>query len=48
MKRLFVAAVAVVSACLVAPVALGETPKQGGSAVVTFNNDLTTLDPHFR
>jgi oligopeptide transport system substrate-binding protein len=45
MKRLFVAALAVVSACLVAPVAWGETPKQGGSAVVTFNNDLTTLDP---
>ena len=22
-----------------------ETPKQGGAAVVTFNNDLTTLDP---
>jgi peptide/nickel transport system substrate-binding protein len=45
MKRLFVAAMAVVSACLVAPVAWGQTPKQGGSAVVTFNNDLTTLDP---
>jgi oligopeptide transport system substrate-binding protein len=45
MKRLFVAAMAVVSACMVAPVAWGETPKQGGSAVVTFNNDLTTLDP---
>jgi ABC-type transport system substrate-binding protein len=45
MKRLFVAAMAVVSATMFAPVAWGETPKQGGSAVVTFNNDLTTLDP---
>ena len=27
------------------PDAGAETPKQGGAAVVTFNNDLTTLDP---
>jgi ABC-type transport system substrate-binding protein len=45
MKRLFVAAMAVVSATVFAPLASGETPKQGGAAVVTFNNDLTTLDP---
>src|SRR4026208_1095169 len=45
MKRLFVAAMAVVSAPMFAPLASGETPKQGGAAVVTFNNDLTTLDP---
>jgi oligopeptide transport system substrate-binding protein len=45
MKRLFVAAMAVVSATMFAPLASGETPKQGGAAVVTFNNDLTTLDP---
>jgi oligopeptide transport system substrate-binding protein len=45
MKRLFMAAMAVVSAAFAAPLAVGETPKQGGSAVVTFNNDLTTLDP---
>src|SRR5262245_29389910 len=45
MKRLFVAAVAVISATMAAPLASGETPKQGGAAVVTFNNDLTTLDP---
>ena len=25
--------------------ALAQTPKQGGAAIVTFNNDLTTLDP---
>ncbi|HEX2431108.1 MAG TPA: ABC transporter substrate-binding protein [Aestuariivirgaceae bacterium] len=45
MKRLFVAALAIGCAALAAPLAFGETPKQGGSAVVTFNNDLTTLDP---
>jgi oligopeptide transport system substrate-binding protein len=45
MKRLFVAAMAIVSATMFAPLASGETPKQGGAAVVTFNNDLTTLDP---
>ena len=45
MKRLFVAALAIGCAALRIPLAFGETPKQGGSAVVTFNNDLTTLDP---
>jgi len=45
MKRLFVAALAIGCMALAAPLAFGETPKQGGSAVVTFNNDLTTLDP---
>ena len=28
-----------------APAVLAQSPKQGGAAVVTFNNDLTTLDP---
>ena len=28
------------------PGAGATSPKQGGAAVVTFNNDLTTLDPH--
>src|SRR5262245_27458509 len=45
MKRLFVAALAIGCAALAAPLAFGETPKQGGAAIVTFNNDLTTLDP---
>jgi oligopeptide transport system substrate-binding protein len=45
MKRLFMAALAIGCMALAAPLAFGQTPKQGGSAVVTFNNDLTTLDP---
>ena len=24
---------------------LAQSPKQGGAAVITFNNDFTTLDP---
>ncbi|MFL5259059.1 MAG: ABC transporter substrate-binding protein, partial [Hyphomicrobiales bacterium] len=31
--------------CLAAPAAFADEPKQGGSAVITYNNDLTTLDP---
>ena len=32
-------------ALIAAGPALAQTPKQGGDAIVTFNNDLTTLDP---
>ena len=45
MKRLYLAAFLAISTTMVAAPSWGETPKQGGSAVVTFNNDLTTLDP---
>ena len=31
---------------LLASAPLGSMPKHGGAAVITFNNDLTTLDPH--
>jgi oligopeptide transport system substrate-binding protein len=30
---------------IAAPTAKGSMPKHGGTAVITFNNDLTTLDP---
>jgi len=42
MKRYLLSAAAVM---LLAAQAFAEAPKQGGSAVITFNNDLTTLDP---
>jgi oligopeptide transport system substrate-binding protein len=42
MKRLLLSAVA---AALIAAGPALAAPKQGGAAVVTFNNDLTTLDP---
>src|SRR3954447_9855454 len=41
--RLF--AYAAIALALGAPASLADQPKQGGSAVITFNNDLTTLDP---
>ena len=44
MKRLLISAAAAVALIAAVP-ALAEMPKQGGAAVVTFNNDLTTLDP---
>jgi peptide/nickel transport system substrate-binding protein len=44
MKSLFVS-VALLALAAVVPTALADQPKQGGAAVVTFNNDLTTLDP---
>ncbi len=44
MKRAFLGAAAAVLLALGGP-ALAEEPKQGGAVVVTFNNDLTTLDP---
>ncbi len=44
MKRLLSSAAALIALLAAAPVAEA-APKQGGAAVVTFNNDLTTLDP---
>ena len=44
MKRLLLSAAAAMALIAAGP-ALAEMPKQGGAAVVTFNNDLTTLDP---
>lgn len=46
MKRLLISAVAAMALMAAAPMALAAAPKQGGQATVTFNNDLTTLDPH--
>jgi peptide/nickel transport system substrate-binding protein len=43
MKRVVLAAAAL--ALIAAVPALAETPKQGGAAVITFNNELSTLDP---
>ena len=45
MKKLLISAVAAVALFAAAPLALAEAPKQGGAATITFNNDLTTLDP---
>jgi ABC-type transport system substrate-binding protein len=46
MKRILISAAAALALVTAAPFALAQAPKQGGAAVVTFNNDLTTLDPH--
>src|SRR5262249_41359510 len=43
MKRFLLSAVAALA--IVAAGSASADPKQGGAAVVTFNNDLTTLDP---
>ena len=45
MKRLLMCAVASLCLAVSAPMAIADQPKQGGAAVITFNNDLTTLDP---
>ena len=45
MRKLFFAGAAMVALLVAAPVLAAEQPKQGGAAIVTFNNDLTTLDP---
>ena len=45
MKSFLISAAALVAVAIAAPSTFAEQPKQGGSAVVTFNNDLTTLDP---
>jgi peptide/nickel transport system substrate-binding protein len=44
MKRLLLSAVAALALVAAVP-ALADAPKQGGAAVVTFNNELSTLDP---
>jgi ABC-type transport system substrate-binding protein len=46
MKRLLVTVATALALVAAAPFAAAQAPKQGGAAVVTFNNDLTTLDPH--
>jgi ABC-type transport system substrate-binding protein len=46
MKKLLISAVAALALLATAPMALAQPPKQGGAATITFNNDLTTLDPH--
>src|SRR5688500_3534877 len=46
MKRILISAAAALALVAAMPYAVAQTPKQGGAAVVTFNNDLTTLDPH--
>lgn len=45
MKKLLISAVAAFAIVAAAPAAFGDAPKQGGAATITFNNDLTTLDP---
>src|ERR1700752_2341850 len=45
MRAILIASVAALALCATAPAALAQSPKKGGAAVVTFNNDLTTLDP---
>ena len=45
MKRLLISAVAALAMVIAAPAAFAAAPKQGGAATITFNNDLTTLDP---
>jgi ABC-type transport system substrate-binding protein len=45
MKSLMLAATAAFALALASPQAMAAEPKQGGAAVITFNNDLTTLDP---
>ena len=44
MKRLLISAAAL-AICIAAPATFAASPKQGGAAIITFNNDLTTLDP---
>jgi ABC-type transport system substrate-binding protein len=45
MKRLLLSAAAAIALLAAPPAFAAEQPKQGGAAIVTFNNDLTTLDP---
>ena len=45
MKKLLISAVAAIALMAAAPLAMADAPKQGGQATITFNNDLTTLDP---
>jgi ABC-type transport system substrate-binding protein len=46
MKRTLISAAAALALVAAAPYAFAQAPKQGGAAVITFNHDLTTLDPH--
>jgi ABC-type transport system substrate-binding protein len=46
MNRILISAAAALALVAAAPYALAQAPKQGSAATVTFNNDLTTLDPH--
>lgn len=45
MKKYLISAVAAIALLASAPLAMADAPKQGGQATITFNNDLTTLDP---
>ena len=45
MRKFLFAGAAAVALLVAGPAWSAEQPKQGGSAIVTFNNDLTTLDP---
>ena len=45
MRAFLISTAAAFALLSAAPSVLAESPKQGGAAVVTFNNDLTTLDP---
>ncbi len=45
MKRILISAVAALAMVIAAPAVFAAAPKQGGAATITFNNDLTTLDP---
>ena len=45
MRRILISAVAALALWAAAPLAFADAPKQGGAATITFNNDLTTLDP---
>jgi oligopeptide transport system substrate-binding protein len=45
MKRILLSAVAAMALTVAVTPASAQTPKQGGEVIVTFNNDLTTLDP---
>jgi oligopeptide transport system substrate-binding protein len=45
MRAFLIASTAALALVATAPAALAQSPKQGGAAIVTFNNDLTTLDP---
>ena len=45
MRAFLISTAAAFALLAAAPAALAQSPKQGGAAVVTFNNDLTTLDP---
>ena len=42
MRSFLIASAAALALLATAPGALAQTPKQGGAATVTFNNDLTS------